>query len=146
MIGPVIVGDSLAVGMRPFMPETSIDAAVGRPLAVGMARLPSAAAAPRLGISLGTNDPPTATRQLAAAVTASMRGRERVVWATIYRAGLDYRAMNRVLIRAHARHPRRVRLVGWATIAARYVSADGVHPGPAGYRRRAALYRMALRP
>lgn len=146
MLAPVIVGDSLAVGMQPYMPNTVIDARVGRPLAEGMDRLPSPARAPRLGISLGTNDPPSSTTQLARAVTASLHGRDRVVWATIYRAGLDYTAMNRVLIRAALRHPNRIRLVGWATVAVRYVSADGVHPGPAGYRRRAAMFRRALAP
>lgn len=139
---PLVIGDSLAEGMRPHLPLAwPVDARVGRPLAEGMRILRAHPRRRVVLLSLGTNDAPDPAG-MRAAIRESLRGRDCVVWATIYRRGrgLDYTAVNRVMIRAHARHPHRLRLVGWATRAGA-LTLDGVHPGPAGYKLRAAMYR-----
>jgi hypothetical protein len=138
---PLLIGDSLAVGIAPYV-TWDVNAAVGRTLMEGM---PLIRASRRrvLAVSLGTNDPPTSVGALRTAVRVSLETNQCVIWATIYNRNVSYRAMNRALILERVRNPRRVRLVNWASVAAPYVAADplGVHPTPAGYRLRARLYR-----
>jgi hypothetical protein len=157
----VVVGDSLAVGMRPYLAadlpgwEVSVDGRVGRPLAEGMGVLAGTAipdpSRTVLGISLFTNDDPTRTAVLRSAIATSLSraGADGcVVWATIARpavGGVTYAAANRIIAQAAAGDDR-LRVVPWAAYAdahAGILAADGVHPSPAGYRARASLYAEA---
>jgi hypothetical protein len=156
-----VIGDSLAVGIRPLLPgllpgwQLSVDGRVSRPLAEGMQIL-SGTSIPSdgstvLAMSLFTNDDPTHTAQLEAAVKESL---DRVgpsgcvVWATIARPpvnGVSYNAANS-LLRRLARSNSRLRIVPWAEQTAAQPSLlgpDGVHPTPAGYQLRARLYAQA---
>jgi hypothetical protein len=157
----VLIGDSLAVGIRPLLPSllpgwrVSVDGRVSRPLAEGMSILSDTSipsdSSTVLAMSLFTNDDPTHTSQLEAAVRRTL---DRVgpngcvVWATIARPpvnGVSYDAANSALRRL-ARSDSRLRIVPWAEqIAARpsLLGADGVHPTPAGYQLRARLYAQA---
>jgi lysophospholipase L1-like esterase len=159
----VLVGDSLAVGIRSLLPallpgwRVRIDGRGGRPLADGMAvlagtELPSDGSAV-LAISLFTNDDPAHTGALEAAARQTLRragARGCVVWASIARPPLDgvtVAAANRVLARLAEADPR-LRLVPWAREVAAHPSLlgpDGVHPTPDGYRLRAELYAQAAR-
>jgi hypothetical protein len=157
----VLVGDSLAVGVRDLLPaalpgwHVEVLGEVSRPLAQGMAivaglDLPASAV---LAVSLFTNDDPTHTAALQAAVRqalAKVGPRGCVVWATIARPpvnGVGYRAANALLARLAAGEPR-LRLVPWAEQVAadpQLVGGDGVHATPAGYQLRAQLFAQAAR-
>jgi hypothetical protein len=160
----VLVGDSLAVGLRDLLPgalpgwNVEVLGRVSRPLAEGMGVLAgldaftsSPNARPVLAVSLFTNDDPTHTSALEAAVRETLRlvgPRGCVVWATIARPpvnGVSYRAANAVLERL-ASSDARLLIVPWAQqVAANpaLLAADGVHPVPAGYQLRARLYAQA---
>lgn len=160
----VMVGDSLAVGVRTLLPaalpgwHVDVLARTSRPLAEGMRVLSSldlagAGQGPRpvLALSLFTNDDPTHTSALEAAVSRTLQAvgsRGCVIWATIVRPpvnGVSYQAANALLERLAASDPRVV-IVPWAhQVAASpsLVGADGVHPTPAGYQLRARLYAQA---
>ena len=157
----VMVGDSLAVGVRSLLPgllpgwQVSVNGRVSRPLAEGMS-IVSNTAIPSdgtsvLAMSLFTNDDPTHTAQLQAAVKETLDrvgANGCVVWATIARPpvnGVSYDAANS-LLRRIARSDSRLRIVPWAEqTAARpsLLGPDGVHPTPAGYQLRARLYAQA---
>jgi hypothetical protein len=156
-----VIGDSLAVGMKPYLGTVlpgwtiTVDGRVGRPLAEGMGLVRAADLPPArssvLAISLFTNDDPRGTAQLSAAVDATLAevGADGcVIWATIARdpvGGVSYAAANALLARKAASTPR-LRLVDWAAYVEAHpgtLSAGNVHPGPAGYRARAALYAQA---
>lgn len=158
----VLVGDSLAVGVRSLLPaalpnwKVQVLGRVGRPLAEGMSILSSLdlpQGTPRqvLAISLFTNDDPTHTDALQAAVrrTLALVGSHGcVIWATIARPpvnGVSYRAANTLLERLAASNPALV-IAPWAEqVAANpaLLGGDGVHPTPAGYQLRARLYAQA---
>jgi cell division septation protein DedD len=157
----VMIGDSLAVGVRPLLPgllpgwQVSVNGRVSRPLAEGMTIL-SGTSIPSdgstvLAVSLFTNDDPTHTSQLQSAVRqalARVGPNGCVVWATIARPpvnGVSYDAANSLLARL-ARSDSRLQIVPWAEqTAARpsLLGPDGVHPTPAGYQLRARLYAEA---
>jgi hypothetical protein len=159
----ILVGDSLAVGIRSALPaqlpgwQVTVDGRVSRPLAEGMSVLaatpvPSDGSAV-LAISLFTNDDPTHTSQLQAAVSRTLSrvgANGCVVWATVARPpvdGVSYDAAN-TLLRRLARADSRLKLVPWAEQTAAQPSLlgpDGVHPTPAGYQLRARLYAQAAR-
>jgi hypothetical protein len=158
----VLVGDSLAVGVRSLLPaalpswNVQVLARVGRPLAEGMSVVSGVDLSPAgrpavLAISLFTNDDPTHTSALETAVRRTLAlvgSRGCVIWATIARPpvnGVSYRAANALLARL-ATDNARLRLVPWAERVAatpQLVGADGVHPTPAGYQLRAQLYAQA---
>jgi hypothetical protein len=158
----VLVGDSLAVGVRSLLPaalpgwKVQVLARVGRPLAEGMsvvsgADLSQAGRPAVLAISLFTNDDPSHTSALETAVRRTLAlvgSRGCAIWATIARPpvnGVSYRAANALLARI-ATDNTRLRLVPWAERVAatpQLVGADGVHPTPAGYQLRAQLYAQA---
>jgi hypothetical protein len=159
----VLIGDSLAVGIRSLLPgllpgwKVSVDGRVSRPLAEGMSVLGDtpvpADGSTVLAVSLFTNDDPTRTSQLQSAVsrTLSRVGPDGcVVWATIARPplnGVSYDAANS-LLRRMARGDSRLKLVPWAERTAAQPSLlgpDGVHPTATGYRLRAELYAQAAR-
>jgi hypothetical protein len=158
----VLVGDSLAVGVRDLLPaalpgwKVQVLARTGRPLAEGIGvvsglDLSGSSPRPVLAISLFTNDDPGHTSALEAAVrkTLSTVGANGcVIWATIVRPpvnGTSYRAANALLTRLAAEDPR-LRVVPWAEQVAanpKLVGSDGVHATPAGYQLRAQLYAQA---
>jgi hypothetical protein len=157
----VLIGDSLAVGIRSLLPSllpgwrVTVDGRVSRPLAEGMGII-GATAIPAdggtvLAVSLFTNDDPTRTGQLQAAVRTTLDrvgSRGCVIWATIVRPplnGVSYAAANNLLQRMGASESR-LRIVPWAEqVSARpsLVGDDGVHPTSSGYRLRAQLYAQA---
>ncbi len=158
----VVVGDSLAVGMKgllgPLLPggEVAFDARTSRPLADGMAIIEQTdlTTVPTvLAVSLFTNDSPTEVDTLEAAVRETV---ERVgpsgcaVWATIVRPplnGVSYEAANRKLAALSQKLPN-LRVVDWAgRVAAEpaLLAGDGVHGTSLGYQARAALYAEAIR-
>jgi hypothetical protein len=156
----VVIGDSLAEGMKPYLSgflsgwDVSIDARIGRPLAEGM-RLFTAAPKPSrptvYAFSLFTNDGPGSVSALEAAVRQSTSRGSCVVWSTIVRppvGGKSYDAANAKLSSLAASSGGRIRLVQWAEQVARnqsWIAGDGVHATPTGYRNRAALYAAAAK-
>lgn len=157
-----MVGDSLAVGVRTLLPaalpgwQVEVLGRTSRPLAEGMRVLSSldlarGATRPVLAMSLFTNDDPTHTSALQAAVSRTLQvvgSRGCVIWATIVRPpvnGISYQAANALLERLATSDPHVV-IVPWAQqVAANpsLVGADGVHPTATGYQLRARLYARA---
>ena len=132
----LVVGDSLAVGTQAALPglltgwTIRTDARIGRPLAEGMERLRAEVARRRPDVavvSLFTNDGPTASSRLVAAVRSASGLARCTVWLTIVRPPLDgvsYDAANAALTRLASA---RVRIVDWAAaVAARpsYLAPD----------------------
>jgi hypothetical protein len=159
----LLIGDSLAVGSAAMMPlvlpnlRVYTDGNGGRPVAEGIRILSQTPLPPDgstvLAFSLFTNDDPRHTRQLAAAVRASLLAagpQGCVVWATIVRPpmhGVSYDAANDLLRRMAASEPR-LRLVRWDEMIKAepiLMGPDGIHPTPPGYRVRAQMYADAVR-
>jgi hypothetical protein len=152
----VVIGDSLAVGMQPFLGQylpgwnVSVDARIGRPLAEGMSRLAAANPSGKTvyAFSLFTNDDPTQTSALESAVRRTAQ-RGCVVWATVARPpvnGKTYASANAILNRLAS--PGRIQIVPWAEQASAnpsWLAGDGVHGTPTGYRNRAALFAAAAK-
>lgn len=154
----LVLGDSLAVGMRPFLgtrlPAAQLTWAArsGRTTPQGLAALrealrtvtPDAAV-----ISLGTNDgsDPVRFRRRIARVLALLPEGTCVAWAAIARPPRKgaFRRLNRAL-REEGRR-RGFTVVAWdVEVAAGAVRLpDRLHPDAAGFRRRAELYADALR-
>jgi hypothetical protein len=161
--GLLVIGDSLSVGTAPILPNlmpgwrVATDGVGGRPLAAGMFSLSQTQLPPDgsiiVGFSLFTNDDPTHTADLQAAVRTSL---DRVgpngcvIWATIVRPpinGVPYDAAN-ALLRRMARSEKRMRLVPWDKVIAEQpalIGPDGIHPTPQGYQVRAQMYADAAR-
>jgi hypothetical protein len=157
----ILIGDSLAVGIRPLLPallpgwKLTIDGRVGRPLAEGMnilarTQLPSDGSTV-LAISLFTNDDPTHLAALGQAVQTTLARvgpRGCVIWATIAShpvGGVTYAKANALLDQRAAQDPR-LQLVPWARAVQQdpgLLGPDHVHPTPQGYQLRAELYAQA---
>jgi cell wall-associated NlpC family hydrolase len=153
----VVVGDSLAVGMRDALGDEldgwqlSFDAQTGRDLAQGEKLLPDPAAGDRVvALSLGSNDGATGTRALREVNEKALRAAGPggcVVWATIHVAGAPVGELNDE-IRARARADTRVRVVDWAAHVRDHpghLAGDGTHATGAGYAARARLYADVIR-
>jgi lysophospholipase L1-like esterase len=154
----LVVGDSLAVGMRPYLgtmlgsSEVVWDARSGRTTPEGLVRLRArlAEVTPQtVVISLGTNDGPDPRRfaeriqrALDAIPTSAC-----VVWADINRPPRKgrYHGLNRTLEQAAEHDPRMV-LVHWdRAVLRRSVSLpDGLHPDAAGFRYRSLMIAGAI--
>jgi lysophospholipase L1-like esterase len=159
MPSPVlVVGDSLAVGMKPYLgellgaSEVVWDARSGRTTPEGLVRLRA-----RLGqvtpqtvvISLGTNDGPDPARfasRIRRALAAIPAG-ACVVWTDINRPPRKgrYHGLNRVLERAAVQDPRMV-LVHWdrAVLHKSVSLPDGLHPDAAGFELRSRMVAGAI--
>jgi lysophospholipase L1-like esterase len=155
----LIVGDSLAVGMRPFLGDmitdrqVTFDARNGWTTPQGMEalRLDLTQYAPQtFVISLGTNDGSDA------AVFADRIRRTLhqlppyacVVWPAIYRPRRKgaYEGLNRELRKA-ARLDRRLTVIDWDRMVEKGTVSlrDGLHPDEDGYRFRAWVTAAAVR-
>lgn len=157
--GPVLViGDSLAVGMRPALgtllaPRTvTWEVRSGRTTPQGLVRLRQALTTvtpATVVVSLGTNDGPDPARfrDRLRRVLRLVPADACVVWPDIYRPRRKgpYAALNRVL-RAETRHDPRLVVVGWQRLVHthRVALPDGLHPDPAGYDTRARLVANAI--
>src|SRR4051812_10303737 len=144
----LVVGDSLAVGMEPYLgamlapSEVVWDARSGRTTPQGLLRVRARlreATFETVVISLGTNDGPD-PRRFASRVRRVLQAIPTtacVVWPDINRPPRKgrYQALNRVLDEAAAHDPRLV-LVHWdrAVLRRRVALPDGLHPGAAGFR------------
>jgi hypothetical protein len=155
----LIVGDSLAVGMRPFLSqmitdrEVTFDVRAGWTTPQGMEalRLDLEQFAPQtFVISLGTNDgsDPGVFADRVRRTLRQMPPYACVIWPSIIRPKRkgDYEGLNRVL-RAEARRDRRLTVLNWDRMVAKGTVAlrDGVHPDEDGYRFRAWVTAAAVR-
>jgi hypothetical protein len=159
----MMIGDSLSVGIRPylsgFLPgwKIGLNGRVGRPLAEGMgvlARTPLPSdGSTVLAISLFTNDAPTHTAQLQQAVRTAL-GRVGshgcLLWGTIDRppvGGVSYAPANS-LLKSMAASDSRLHVVPVAEAMnanPQLLRRDRVHPTSQGYQLLAQLYAQAAR-
>jgi lysophospholipase L1-like esterase len=154
----LVVGDSLAVGMEPYLTpilapgEVVWDARSGRTTPQGLVRLRARlreGTPDTVVISLGTNDGPDPARfasridRALQAIPASAC----IIWLDLNRPPRKgrYSALNRVLREAARRDPRLV-LVAWdrAVLQGRVALPDGLHPDAAGFRYRSRLVAAAM--
>jgi lysophospholipase L1-like esterase len=159
MPSPVlVVGDSLAVGMKPYLgtvlgsSEVVWDARSGRTTREGLVRLRARlheVTPQTVVISLGTNDGPDPARfasRIQRALDAIPAG-ACVVWADINRPPRKgrYHGLNRVLEAAAEQDPRMV-LVHWdrAVLHGSVSLPDGLHPDAAGFQYRSLMVAGAI--
>jgi lysophospholipase L1-like esterase len=159
MPSPVlVVGDSLAAGMEPYLgallgsSEVVWDARSGRTTPEGLVRLRARlreVAPQTVVISLGTNDGPD-PRRFASRIQRALDAIPAsacVVWADINRPQRKgrYRDLNRVLEWAAEDDPRMV-LVHWdrAVLRGTVALPDGLHPDGVGYRYRSLMIAGAI--
>jgi lysophospholipase L1-like esterase len=152
-----LVGDSLNVGVEPYLPDRlagwSIDAddEVGRTTEAGLAALEGlgAALAPVVVVSLGTNDPQADVEGFRDRLrrALALTGPDRcVVWPTIWRGGAND-AFNEVLAQ-EAEASSGLHVVDWVGLVERrpeLMGADGVHPTEEGYAARAEAIAETVR-
>jgi lysophospholipase L1-like esterase len=158
--GTFVVGDSLALGAKPYLADDldgwriRTSAVVGRHTDAGIDALRAAERLPAtVAVSLGTNDDPRLVDAFERYVKDVLRiaGTDRcIVWATIRRpavAGTSYSGYNAVLAR-YARERDNFAIVRWKRMADRHpewLAADGVHATADGYAARARAYARKLR-
>jgi lysophospholipase L1-like esterase len=159
MPSPVlVVGDSLAVGMKPYLgpllgaSEVVWDARSGRTTPEGLVHLRARLreVTPRtVVISLGTNDGPDPAR-FAGRIHRALEAippSACIVWTDINRPPRKgrYHGLNRVLERAAQEDPRMV-VVHWdRAVLHRSVSLpDGLHPDAAGFEHRSRMVAGAI--
>ena len=158
--GPVlVVGDSLAVGMRPFLVpmlgdrEVAWDARTGRTTPQGLqvlrAILPQVTPA-TVVISLGTNDgsDPGRFADRIRRVLRALPPRACVVWPAIIRPRRKgpYAALDRVLREQALRDPHFL-VPSWdyAVLRGNVWLPDGVHPNQFGFLYRSRMVARAIR-
>ena len=157
--GPVLVlGDSLAVGMRPFLgsmlPDREVvwDARTGRTTPQGLARLRAdlpQVTPTTIVVSLGTNDgsDPGRFASRMRRLLLALPPTACVVWPAIYRPPRKgpYEALNRVL-RRHARNDPRFVVPRWDVVVLRgeVLLPDGLHPAEFGFRHRSRIVASAI--
>jgi lysophospholipase L1-like esterase len=154
----LVVGDSLAVGLKPFLADdlgepVAWDAKSGRTSPQGLFALRAALRQVQpttVVLSLGTNDgsnPLRFAERMHKALSAIPSG-ACVVWATLYRPARKgpFPQLNRVL-RAEAAVDARLTLVNWDWVVARgaVTLPDGLHPDSAGFHLRSRLIADAVR-
>lgn len=158
--GPVlVVGDSLAVGMRPFLVpmlgdrEVTWNARTGRTTPQGLqvlrATLPQVTPA-TVVVSLGTNDgsDPRRFADRIRRVLRALPAQACVIWPTIIRPPRKgpYAALDRVL-RVQARLDPRFVAPSWdyAVLRGNVRLPDGVHPDDFGFLYRSRMIARAIR-
>jgi lysophospholipase L1-like esterase len=159
--GVWLVGDSLAKGAAPYLPEylpgwsVSETAVVGLHLSQGLAAIRARASTMpgHVVVSLGTNDDPRNVggfRQGIRAVLAAAGPDRCVVWPNIVRPrtlGTTYDGYNRAL-RAEAAAHANLRVIDWVSVVRAHpgwLRSDGVHLTAEGYSARAGAMAHALR-
>ena len=154
----LVVGDSLAVGLRPFLGgmladrTLSWDAKSGRTTPQGLAALRAALrheTPQAVVVSLGTNDgwDPRRFADRLTRVLAAIPPQSCVVWPALFRPARKgpYLALNAVL-RARARQDPRLVVLNWDrwVTSGRVHLPDGLHPDDAGYQYRSAKIAAAV--
>lgn len=154
----LVVGDSLAVGMRPglegLLPGHRVRWSVrsGITTPQGMRRLRGALRAGRpqtLVLSLGTNDGPDPVRfaDRIRRILARVHPSTCIAWLAIHRARRKgaYRPLNLVL-RSTARVDPRLLVIGWDRMVRRgsVVLPDGIHPDLVGFDHRSRAVARAV--
>jgi lysophospholipase L1-like esterase len=154
----LVVGDSLAVGLKATLPDllgedVAWDAKSGRTTPQGLAALRASLRVVRpkvVVVSLGTNDGPDPARfaNRIDRALAAIGPDACVVWSDIYRPARKgpYAALNGVLT-AEALKVKRLHLVAWdRAVARRAVTLpDGLHPDADGFAYRARLIAQTVR-
>jgi lysophospholipase L1-like esterase len=153
----LVIGDSLAVGLRPYLgqqlgTDVAWDAKSGRTTPQGLVALRAALKVVRptaVVVSLGTNDGSSPARfQDRINRTLAAIGKRCVVWTTIYRPARKgpYAPLNAVLA-GEATRFHRLHLVDWAGAVRRQAVTlpDGLHPDPAGFEYRGKLIADAVK-
>jgi lysophospholipase L1-like esterase len=155
----LVIGDSLAVGLKPFLPAVlagdalTWDTRSGRTTPEGMRALRGALRRVRpqtVIISLGTNDGPDPQqfKDRLRRVLRAVPVEACVVWAAIVRPPRKgpYRALNWVL-RAEAARDARFTVVDWdaAVSSHKLVLPDGVHPDRLGFWYRSRMIATAVK-
>ena len=149
-----VVGDSLAVGTRPYLIRALGGWRVGHSISISkhapegageLARRGARSLPPVVVASLGTNDDPGAVGSFDHSVRVALRAVGRrgcVVWPNIVRppvGGRTYAGYNGVLRSLAARRDNLL-VFNWARMAGRnggWFGGDGVHPTGVGYASRA---------
>ena len=154
----LIVGDSLAVGMRPFLGDmitdrrVTFDARAGWTTPQGMEalRLDLTQFAPQsFVISLGTNDgsDPSVFADRIRRIMRELPPYSCVVWPSIIRPKRKgaYEGLN-VELRKAARRDPRLTVIDWDRMVMKGTVAlrDGIHPDEDGYRFRAWVTAAAV--
>jgi hypothetical protein len=153
-----LIGDSLNVGIEPYLPRqlpgwaVHTDDVPGRATAAGIEAMRSAGGSlgAHMLVSLGTNDVYTRPEDFRAGVREALRlaGPDRcVVWYTIFREGESTTALNGVL-REEAERADNLHLVDWEALVRahpNWLVGDGIHATPAGYAGRARAAADVLR-
>ena len=154
----LVVGDSLAVGTKPYL-DTMLtdrtltwDAVNGRttPQGIHALRVDLRAVQPQaVVVSLGTNDGPDPRRfsRRLRRMLGHLSPSTCVIWTAIVRPRRKgpYRALNRAL-RAEAAHDRRLVVINWDRAVKRgtVVLRDGLHATAEGYRYRSFKIAQAV--
>jgi hypothetical protein len=154
----LVVGDSLAVGIRQSFPalvgqSVAWDAKSGRTTPQGLIALRSALKTVQpqvVVVSLGTNDGPDPARfrNRIDRIRAAIGTKACVVWSLIYRPPRKgpYLALNGVLHQEAAAHAR-FHLVDWDQAVARKAVTlpDGLHPDAVGFVHRSRMIAHVVR-
>jgi lysophospholipase L1-like esterase len=157
----LVVGDSLAVGTKPYLRRVlhgwrvRTSATISKHAPEGASELArrSRHLPPVVVASLGTNDDPHAVSNFEHAVRKSLRAVGKhgcLVWPNIVRpavGGATYEGYNNVLDHLARSHDN-LRVVDWVTIAAHnrgWFGDDGVHPNATGYLVRAQAIAKKVR-
>lgn len=153
----LVVGDSLAVGLRPYLQQqlgtdVAWDAKSGRTTPQGLFALRAALKVVQpttVVVSLGTNDgsSPERFQDRIDRMLSAIGSKRCVVWANIYRPARKgpYAALNTVLS-AEAAKVSRLHLVDWlSAVKGRAVTLpDGLHPNTKGFEYRSQLIADAV--
>jgi lysophospholipase L1-like esterase len=154
----LVVGDSLAVGTKPFLPGMlggrnvliAAKSGITTPQGMKIVRRELRVVTPKVVvISLGSNDgsDPHRFADRLRRTMALLPTDSCVVWSTIIRPARKgaYRGLNRVLNQAK-RRDRRIVVVDWehAVTGGAVFLKDGLHADEAGYRYRSAMIADAV--
>lgn len=153
-----LVGDSLNVGIEPYLPSALEGWTItnrnesGRPTSVGLdvLREEGTELARRVVVSLGTNDSiddVAGFRRQVREALAIAGPRRCVVWVNMAVDWRSFAEFNDVLAQ-EAERSDNLRLVDWAGLLAEHpdwLAADGVHGTEAGYQGRAEAVAEAVR-